>query len=604
VTLVPYGLTPTGETPALRVVAIVPPNADFERLPERELAVADLVLALSLEGLARLAGKYERVMCVEDLIPHRRVGEIYAAAFDFMDRFVEEACGGETLDGVDWPSTLRGDTLMYPFRDLMLGGEVGAILARAGVDRLWWVGAPPAYHQSLAWFRAALQCESRCIANSIVANGPRALIDRVVDAGWRRLRRLREAPLVPKEPRQVVAIFGTSEWRRFTTPLERLAAEYDFQLWYLGPIAPDLAEWAGRASIDVRTVPYPVSAAPDIREFFTRHFEAWCSIAAPRLAAAFGRACIDSAELQPWFERLFAYTLPRTVEWGRTLRGFLESARPEVLVGSAAYTYMTQFPYHVARETGIPSLALSHTFVPGSNCRVAAERLGVRNAFEREGYRESFPDDGSVVCCSGVANAASYDVAREAPPVGTSQPIVAVLTGSPAGSDMVLSEQDTRRMYESLRQVCQPPAALGGLRFVFKSHPRNDLTGLLRQWAAPEIEVLAATASIHELLERAWVVVIAEHYGGVVADAIAAGKPVIFLDASEYFFPKMPLSGHEAGEVVRDVQVLWRRLTEFMGSQADYNAAADRGRQYAERWLTPARQELCDVLLGRRAATL
>jgi hypothetical protein len=85
-----------------------------------------------------------------------------------------------------------------------------------------------------------------------------------------------------------------------------------------------------------------------------------------------GRACIDSAE--PWFKRLFAYTLPRTVEWGRTLRGFLESARPEVLVGSAAYTYMTQFPYHVARETGIPSLALSHTFVPGSNCRVAADR--------------------------------------------------------------------------------------------------------------------------------------------------------------------------------------------------------------------------------------
>jgi len=38
-------------------------------------------------------------------------------------------------------------------------------------------------------------------------------------------------------------------------------------------------------------------------------------------------------------------------------------------------------------------------------------------------------------------------------------------------------------------------------------------------------------------VEKAWIVVVCNHYGSVVAEAAMSGKPILFLDSAHFFYP-------------------------------------------------------------------
>lgn len=562
-----------------------------------EIRAADAVLPLTLEAALGCEQLPARRLGLDDVIPHQRVCDLAAEALARLQAFAHTACAGERLDGVDWPALLVADQELFCFRDLLFGDELGRKLSAAGWEEVIWAGAA-AYlpGESRHTFQQALRLR---LGQRYRAATPPA---RPLRTGWRRgldafgrLARRRRAALRGGHrlrPLVLAAVFATSEWERFTTPLSAVGAAWGdaFELWYLGPAPTTLRRWAAEVGLRLTSVPYPAAVDPDIAGFFLRFWERWQDRSKrPEMAA------------QAHFEQLFTYTLPRTAQWGRTLSKRLQRARPRLLLGSAAGTYLTAFPYAVAAALGIPSVALSHTYAPGDFAPLQASYLACRNEFERRGHQGAVPEDGRVLFCRDAANALSFTATGTALEVEGPR-VVAVLTARPTSPGVLLPSLDGSAFLAGLRSLMQPPADLAGLEFVWKSHPRLDLAPTIaRLEPAANVRALPGSASPRHLLERAWAVVVFETYGSIVAEAIATGKPLLFVDGSRFFYPCVETHGHAAGRVVRSVEALWAALAEIAGSPAAYEREVARCRGFCDTLLTPARATLVERL-GRLVA--
>jgi len=155
--------------------------------------------------------------------------------------------------------------------------------------------------------------------------------------------------------------------------------------------------------------------------------------------------------------------------------------------------------------------------------------------------------------------------------------MVAILTGPATGNGSAMPWMDDAQWSATLEALAKPPQDLTSLKFVFKSHPRFDISSLLEKVAiAPNLKVLPVGAPVTKLMDNAWVVVVCNHYGSVVAEAVMSGKPIIFLDSARLCYPYIEKYGFAAGEVVEDIDTFWKVLMQLQSSPEFYYKLAER----------------------------
>ena len=561
----------------------------------------DVLLPMTVEGLARYAGEDVAVEALEGLIPYDRLCALARRAHRLLSAFAAPGSGPLMIDGIDWNRLLPSDPQLFYFRDLLLGQDMARACRRRRFERVVWVGqsayAPQQpFHAFLQALRAELDGRidvwndtQRRIGATLAATR-----DRIARWTLRLRARLARCP-TPSSEKPIIAAFATSEWQRFTEPLERIHEAYGerLQLWYMGPIVRDLRAWAGEVGLSLASVPYPQTVDPDIAERLARRHSDWLHRDRQELAQQFECPALASATTSSHFHSLFAYSTARLAQWGRTLRRWLRRADPALIIGSAAFNASSALPFHVAQSLGRPSLALPHTYVPGDHMPLACTYLACRNRFEHTNFSRSFPEDSRILYCDDAANALSYRQDNHSPAATGRRRLVVLLTSSPTTDGLLLPIVDTGAFLESLSRLLQVPDDLADLHFVIKSHPRYDVLSLLRRnLETSPVEVFPATAPLSALLQEAWVIVLCDHYGSVAVEAAATGRPIIFLDSASFTYPGVDLLAFSAAEKVGDVPALWHLLRRLSSSEAAHRALADRCRGFRDQQLRRAETSL------------
>jgi len=575
----------------------------------------DLVVPTSAAGLLALSGgeggddgdggSTAKVLATTEVIGPEAFRDVARRALETRDRFLAEACAGETLDGVDPATLFLADGLLHDFRDLLFAHRLAAALGERGVRRVVWLPAPEDEgglrgDLFLRAFRASLPAGATVEqAPGAPLPGPRLDAFRRLGYPLRRLRnRVVAAVARPRRCRAVLAFSGR-QWQRFGDAIADLRDRYggDLHFWYLGRVDRELRRWAGERRLPLAQLNFPTAVDPDVRRFFDRHHRRWQTSGRERLAAAVDCPAIAGEELGPCFDTLFGYTFPRAAQWLRRVRRALAAAGPELVVGSAAFTYLNAIPLRAAGALGIPSLALSHSYVSGDCSPVPSRFFACRNRFEREGFRRAFSDDAGVLYCRNACDRLSYPVSEDAAPPGDGERVVAVLTASPHFGGRAMPMLDVGRYARTLRALLRPPAEVAGLDFRLKFHPRFDLSHLLApEEMAGNVGIFPTLGSIRELLARSWVTVLFDHFGGAAVDAAEAGAPVIFLDSAGYFYPRVEPADLTAAVRVEGVEELWTLLAELAGDPERHRELRERCRRFREKRLAPAAALLSDRL--------
>jgi hypothetical protein len=152
---------------------------------------------------------------------------------------------------------------------------------------------------------------------------------------------------------------------------------------------------------------------------------------------------------------------------------------------------------------------------------------------------------------------------------------------------------------DTLKRIFFPPTDLSDLQIVIKSHPRSDISVLLRECkgsGAPNVEVLDPSTSVIELLGSTWITVVCDHYGSVVVQAVWAEKPVIFLDSAKIFWPHTKKLAFSAGEVVEDISGLWALVRQLKGSLELYQDLCEKCRNFKVTYLQHAEQTVTECM--------
>ncbi len=570
-------------------------EADRPALASR-LQATDLAIALTSECELELTALSLRHVSPTELLSTSLIRTIAQRSLRARDHFMAEICSGENFDGIDWPSLFLEDNYLLFFRDVLFAQSLGQRLREEGIEDVSWETTGNA--SALAngdIFRQSLASVDG-LRVSFANNSPTSFAwQNIVDPLKRMSRRIRNRTLDTPVASRVIAVFSTRQWERFRSSLIDLQTTFgdDFQLWYLGSAGKDLITWSRDHRIRLRNVPHPTTVDPDITQFFKLHQDRWADQGRYKLADELECPALASKELLASTDLFLGYTLPRTAQWGRDLKRLFEQSGPELIVGSAAFTYQTTLPYHVANNLGLISVALSHTYVSGDHSPVPSSYLACRNRFERQGFRRSFPVDERIRYCHNSSDSLSYQADPSLHINSGKRPLVAMLTASSTIGKFLTPIMDIAEYSRTLRALASPPPELSGLDFAFKSHPRFDISRPLADaLEQPNVRVVPPTASVTSLLEDAWLVVVFNHYGGVVVDAIASGKPIIFVDSAGYFFPRVETLGYEAGEVVHTVDEFWPLVLHLAKNRDRYDLLASQCHRFASSYLKPSAESL------------
>jgi hypothetical protein len=255
----------------------------------------------------------------------------------------------------------------------------------------------------------------------------------------------------------------------------------------------------------------------------------------------------------------------------------------------------------VAEKLGISSIALPHSYVQYGDGVIGASYLACRNRLERLNFQRPFPDDGRILYCSNAGNALSYSAEPKHKYDYPDRRTVAFLTAHPDYAGSLMPTADRSAFLESLKSLLLLPPEFNDLTFVVKSHPRGDVTPLLRNGMAHKpanLILLDPAAPVVDLIEKAWVIVLGNHYGSVVIQAVMSGKPLIFLDSAKSFWPYTDKIAFAAGEVVEDMEGFRNLLRKLKDSPARYQELSDRCQKFKTTYLQPATQTLSQRIRG------
>jgi hypothetical protein len=574
-------------------------NLNLDILPE------DTILPLLWQNISNVAGLPNVSPLVRFVSSSERI-ELELKARKLASEFAHRACQGALLDGIDFPETCRDDVDLRYFRDLLFADALAQSLSKSGFERIVYVGDNnPPVHQPLHAVFATLRFYfgkrlTYLSPSSQWIEKLGAWMHAKLSSVSGRIQRIvvSDRPLISKS--QIISIFATSEWERFTQPLLEMQKAYgsQYQFWYLGQAGDRLLEWIQSTQVQLVNIPYPEKIDQDIRSFFSSHWENWMFQERHKIAQTFDCPSIASDYLIPHFNQRFNYTMAHAAQWARTLASCMQKSSPELMVGSSACTYMTGFPYQVARNLSVRTIALPVTYVPHqSPASAPSEYFFCHNRFQRENHAYFFPNEKGIRYCGNASNTLSYIPSGKFPL--PNEPIVALLSARPADQDGAMPLVDTSRFLETWKELAMPPFELAGLNLVVKSHPRYDLAPILRNTIvdkSPNFHVLPGNAPLLELLGRTWVTVIVDHYGSVVTEAIIANKPVIFLETADYFVPKLDRIAWQAGEVISSVAELWHVLRRLQNELNYYEELLERNHQFCKMYFQTAECSVVDEL--------
>lgn len=579
-----------------RVFLIPETNSDMQWLQEY-LGREDRVVCLGQTPFVHLRNALPSVCLLEDLVPYSEIRRLALQADQINGAFASEGCGGALFHGYDWPRVCR--TLQdYFFRDILLAEALADVLKREGLERVIWVGRVtrepthflPTSNVVASTFRACLKDRFEVLSPSM--HGERRFLDCYRGKFENGIRLLKKKVIFSRGQDtlrcDVIAVFPPSdEWQRYTDALVDLHREYGerFQLWSLGQISGSMAVWAKKEGAKVVWIPYPDSVGPEARAFFNLHWNRWKE-GRKHFAEQVGCPALASDELESHFHYVFMKIWPRVAEYARILEKYLAEARPRWLVGSTNPIVPQFLPYHVATRLGIRSIALPHGSVQMGHSLIGSSLLACRTPFERAHFVRSFPEEDRVLYCGDAVNNLSYQINSRKQINDGQKRTVAVLTCDPTTYGSFMPMADRGVFIQAFFRLADLAKTQRDITFVIKSHPRWDLSALFQAIPFPSnVTVLDPKASVVDLVERAWVVVMFNHFGSAVVHAIEAEKPVLFLHSAGVFWPHTEWLAFPAGEVVQDVPGIVNLLVRLKDSPEFYQHLQEKCRRFRLEYL-------------------
>jgi hypothetical protein len=587
------------------------PDLDFDPAwLKSHLQPGDGVIAMKLAGFARLQGLLPGVTAVEEWVPYAEMKRLALRAYEINQAFAAESCGGELLDGYDWPRICAGMQDFF-FRDILLAEALAEALTKEPWEKVVWVGNPrkegclmvPTDNVVAHTFCASLGNRWDVLKPPHRENRDLlALLRRKAFGGFWLLRKKMSFFWEKKiSPCQVVAVFPPpQEWERFSDALEELRQNWgrDFQVWSVGRVPPGMQAWAKDLGARAVWVPYPDAVRGETAAFFRRHWERWSSRGRHGFAEREGCRTLASDHLAYHFDFYFNKIWPRMAEYSRVLEKYLQGIRPRYLFGSTDPNTSQLFAYAVAQKMGIPSIALPHASVQMGDVLIGSSFLACRNLFERTHFLRSFPEESRVLYCRNAANDLSYKASFEAPPMGGGKKSVLILACEVEAEKSLMPFANRVAVVESFRRLKDVPEDLRDLEFFIKCHPRWNLTVLFRELnlQTPNLRVLDSDLSLLNLVEKSWAVVMFNYFGSAVVPPILAEKPILFLNSAGLFWPLTDWFSFPAGEVVEDMAGLWSHLRRLKECPDFYREMQDKCRRFKAENLRPADKTLGQTL--------
>ncbi len=580
----------------MKRVLLLPDDKVADEIIESSDPQRDVLLPLLLKGVARVVHT-PNYLDLGALISYDALYELGDRADMWVGEFVRMAGGGESPDGIDWFQACFEDNQLYFMRNAALAHALVNRFNTPDFGSVVWCGQSdyPEWDMAqglLGGLRDGLGTKFQLsnLGLAPVNRNKSSLVRRIRTRAARMLSvKLHNERLPPRA--KVVALFALREGDRFTEPLTELYEQFGdaLQVWHLGALWTELQAWAQERQLRIWDVPMPERAGAEMQKFFQARWQAWQNETGKEFASMCDAPLLHSNAVRAYFRWLFTYTLPRLAEWGRVVQRWLENAQPEWLIGSAATTQTSIMPFLVGRALGVKTLALSHTYFSGDFSPVTSEWLACRNLFERNSYRKSCPEDERVVYCSNAVNRLTYKTTSRAEFNHKTGLRVALVTGSATVPKFWLPWLNIDAFYKMLGTVAQPPSDLDTVQFWFKGHPRFDMSHVLHDFALrPNFHIYPASESIHMLLEHADVIVLCGAMGSVFADAITTGKPLVFFNSAQVYFPRLDTTPYRAGVVVTEQTELWQELRRLR-DEPDYSAVLRRrNERFREQYLTRA----------------
>lgn len=572
-----------------------------------ELPQGATVLALNIHALVACGALGGRVTSVEDWVPYGEITALADRAVQANSAFGALACGGERWNGYDLPAIAWQEQAHF-FRDVLLAERLGHALMDAGVARVVWAGAvgtsavryAPTYDAVAALLRAILgrrfvtQFRNEKRREDLLEKQRARVALRMAVVKRDLTQRMKLPPRA-----KVVACFSGKEWARYTDAYADLAARHgaQFQFWSMGLPPPEFHAWAGAHGTELYRVGYPDRVQKGITSFFDAQWRAWVNGRRGQLADAVGCEWLGTGLFDFHFRPTFTGIWTHLAEWTRTLERFFAAAEPQWVVASSDHVPSWSLPRYVALKLGVRTVALPHTYVPEGDAPIVSDYVACRNRLAAEILVPHQAAKPQAWLVRNAANALSYTSAGEL-----------ALKASPRRVAMLVSDEDTegtlmakinrRAFLETFAELLKPPADVSAFQFVYKSHPRADVTMLLQGMTplSENVIVLEPQRSVTDLIASAWLVVLVNYFGSASLEAALLGKPMLVLDTAGNYYPgrsRLPL---ESGEVIETVSKFWETLCELSAVPERYTGLRAKGQAFAERWLGVPTELLGDVM--------
>lgn len=584
-------------------------------LPEETFVLALRVRQLALADAPAQWDAPRRgvVMCApEEFVPYAEIRRIACRATELTQPLVRAAGQGKTIDGYDIP-VIDWQAQESFLRETLLAARLGEALVARNLETVTWVNtAGGGASEAGLTDRASVEIlrrrfgdrfrvqEGRMGAGQAAGRAEHALGRKAKLALGLAHKKLFYRPTLPAHAK-ALGIFPAREWERFTDALEGLAKGFgnEFQIWSMGRPTPALKEWAHAHGTAPVWMGYPNRVDADIKAFFEMAWGEWQRGGWATFAA---EAALPELAPQPalafYFEFYFKQGWTHLAQWARDLERFMRAAEPEWVVASSDYVPAYALGHYVAKKLGIPSVALPHTAVPQGNAPAPGTFVACRNAFQALSHGNGAAGYPTPLFCRDAANEMTYTPSA-APPRAEGRRKVLMLVTDEDQPGTVMAKIDRAEFLETFRAVTAPPVGLQELEFVFKGHPRFDVSDLLARLVpagTTNVTILDPRTPLAPLLEASRLVVLCNYFGSAAVAAAEHGKPMILLDTAGNFWPGLNEKVREAGQVVREVSAFWDLVRELEQSPEKYEALAEKARRFAGEYLKTPQATLAQYL--------
>ncbi len=536
------------------------------------------------------------ILTLSQILGHFHICRLGKKAKELMTKFLSAACADNYIDNIPWPEIFVNDNIFFFFWNLLLSNDLAKWLKKENPEKIIWIGKKPGPHEPVFNYHSILseKFPKRFIcspANRLT--GLKKILSKF-PYGFKHISKKSTGnDRLAITPCKIAVFLCFNEWEKFTEPVEDMKQHFgkELSVFYLGPDDSPIYRWSEKNGIKVNKIIYPKSIDNDIRSYFNSQKQKWLSKGRYELSKATGCRIIEDSALLPFFNNFYDHSMPFTAQLGRNIHKMLDRAEPSLIVGSSAYAKDGILPYYIARNRNIPSIALSHTYVPGELRKVSADYFICRNLFEREHYRRTFFNETNVIYCKNSINRLSYNCGQTNEK--NKNKYISILVTETGSSNLLISLYDNLSAVKTFQSLCTPPSDFDNMEFIFKSHPRFDLSPLISNFHKKKnVSVISPSVSIKEIVKNARINIVCNHYGGEVAECIIAEKPVIFLDTADFCYPDLQKPGHKAGMVVKDMEKFWDTLYKLLYDSRFYDEMTNRCKNFKNKYFTVSQNNI------------